>query len=55
MLSALHPQLRRAAHPVREAEKLDSPVLRVDERGLPSLAEITALAQEIGPRLEPAV
>ncbi|MGK5501140.1 tyrosine-type recombinase/integrase [Streptomyces sp. URMC 125] len=46
---------RIPANPVREAEKLDSPVLRVDERSLPSLEEIAALAKEIGPRLEPAV
>ena len=46
---------RISVNPVREAEKLDSPVLRVDERTLPSFEEIAALAKEIGPRLEPAV
>ena len=46
---------RIPVNPVREAEKLDSPVLRVDERRLPTLEEIAALAKEIGPRLEPAV
>lgn len=41
--------------PVREAGKPVGAVPRVDERNLPTFEEISALAKEIGPRLEPAV
>ncbi|MEU6019183.1 tyrosine-type recombinase/integrase [Streptomyces sp. NPDC047515] len=40
---------------VKQAEKLDNPVIPVDDRSLPSFDEIAALAQEIGPRLSPAI
>lgn len=42
-------------NPVRGTRRLESPVTPVDERSLPSVEEVAALAQEIGPRLEPAV
>ncbi|MFD4996848.1 tyrosine-type recombinase/integrase [Streptomyces buecherae] len=41
--------------PVVEAEKLDNPIVPVDEKALPSFDEIAAIAREIGPRLEPSV
>ncbi|POX37854.1 hypothetical protein C3486_26245 [Streptomyces sp. Ru73] len=46
---------RIPSNPVKEAKKLDNPILPVDERALPGPDEIAALAREIGPRLEPAV
>ncbi|MFF9787841.1 MULTISPECIES: tyrosine-type recombinase/integrase [Streptomyces] len=46
---------RISSNPVKEAEKPDNPVVPVDERSLPSLEEIKAIAHAIGPRLEPAV
>ncbi|WKX74538.1 tyrosine-type recombinase/integrase [Streptomyces sp. XD-27] len=46
---------RIANSPVSEAEKLDNPVIPVDEKTLPSTDEISAIAREIGPRLEPAI
>lgn len=46
---------RISSNPVKEAEKPDNPVVPVDERSLPSLEEIKAIAQAIGSRLEPAV
>ncbi|WP_107450964.1 tyrosine-type recombinase/integrase [Streptomyces sp. RTd22] len=46
---------RISGNPVKEAEKLENKVIPVDERNLPSLEEIQAIASSIGPRLEPAV
>ncbi|MEU7022781.1 hypothetical protein ABZ990_19285 [Streptomyces sp. NPDC046203] len=46
---------RITGNPVALAEKLDNPVIPVDERKLPSFDEITAIAESIGPRLSPAV
>ncbi|WP_328945694.1 hypothetical protein OG259_33880 [Streptomyces sp. NBC_00250] len=37
-----------------QAEKLENPVVPVDDRKLPSFDEITAIAKEIGRRLSPA-
>ncbi|MFG2136600.1 site-specific integrase [Streptomyces sp. NPDC048650] len=42
-------------NPVKLAEKPDNPIMQVDERALPSYEEVSAVAKEIGPRLEPAV
>ena len=42
-------------NPVKLAETPENPSMRIDERSLPSFKEISALAKEIGPRLEPAV
>ncbi|WP_030252955.1 tyrosine-type recombinase/integrase [Streptomyces violens] len=46
---------RIATNPVREAQAPQAPVVSVDERALPSFEEISALAEKIGPRLEPCV
>ncbi|WEB43734.1 hypothetical protein MOV08_33635 [Streptomyces yunnanensis] len=46
---------RIANNPVQEAEKPANLVVPVDERGLPGLEEIQAIAHSIGPRLEPAI
>ncbi|MFE0376793.1 hypothetical protein ACFW1M_14680 [Streptomyces inhibens] len=48
-----HKRIRE--NPVKLAEKPDNPITQVDERALPSYEEISAVAKEIGPRLEPAV
>ncbi|MYQ89054.1 hypothetical protein GTY51_36885 [Streptomyces sp. SID4936] len=59
VLSALfsHAARRRQipGNPVKQAEKLENPVIPVDDRSLPNFNEIAALAQEIGPRLSPAI
>ena len=46
---------RISSNPVKEAEKLENKVIPVDERNLPSLEEIQAIASSIGPRLAPYV
>ncbi|GAA2587113.1 site-specific integrase [Streptomyces tubercidicus] len=48
-----HKRIRE--NPAKQAEKPANPIMQVDERALPSFDEISALAKEIGPRLEPAV
>lgn len=40
---------------MKQAEKLENPVIPVDDRSLLNFNEIAALAQEIGPRLSPAI
>ncbi|MCX5426883.1 site-specific integrase [Streptomyces sp. NBC_00257] len=51
--AARHRQI--SGNPVKQAEKLENPVIPVDDRSLPSFDEIAALAYEIGPRLSPAI
>ncbi|MET8274520.1 MULTISPECIES: site-specific integrase [unclassified Streptomyces] len=51
--AARHRQI--SGSPVTQAVKLDNPVIPVDDRSLPSFDELAALAQEIGPRLAPAI
>ncbi|MCN9240731.1 site-specific integrase [Streptomyces sp. RY43-2] len=46
---------RIPGNPVAQAEKLENPVIPVDDRNLPSFEEITAIAKAIGPRLSPAI
>ena len=46
---------RISSNPVKEAEKLENKVIPVDERHLPSLEEIQAIASSMGPRLAPTV
>lgn len=46
---------RIATNPVQEAKAPEHHTAPVDERALPNVEEICALAAEIGPRLEPAV
>ncbi|MGW4991667.1 tyrosine-type recombinase/integrase [Streptomyces mirabilis] len=46
---------RIPGNPVALAEKLNNPVIPVDDRNLPSFEEIAALAHAIGPRLSPAI
>ncbi|WP_326622098.1 hypothetical protein OG863_33285 [Streptomyces decoyicus] len=48
-----HKRIRE--NPVKQAEQPANPIMQVDERALPSFDEISALAKEFGPRLEPAV
>ncbi|MFI9048871.1 tyrosine-type recombinase/integrase [Streptomyces sp. NPDC053427] len=48
-----HKRIRE--NPVKRAERPANPIMQVDERSLPNFDEISALAKEIGPRLEPAV
>ncbi|MEU9763818.1 tyrosine-type recombinase/integrase [Streptomyces sp. NPDC047987] len=51
--AARHRQI--SGNPVKQAEKLENPVIPVDDRSLPSFDEIAALAYEIDPRLSPAI
>lgn len=51
--AARHKRIR--SNPVAAADKLENPVIPVDDRALPSFEEIAALAHSIGPRLAPAI